>query len=73
MLITKRLEELGLSLPPTPTPAANYVPWVVFNETIYLAGQTPKEGTLLKYKGQIGKDLTTEQGYAPQDYARSAC
>jgi enamine deaminase RidA (YjgF/YER057c/UK114 family) len=63
MLITKRLEELGLILPPTPTPAANYVPWIVSNGTVYLAGQTPKEGTVLKYKGQVGKDLTIEQGY----------
>lgn len=63
MLITKRLEELGLTLPPTPTPAANYVPWVISNGTVYLAGQTPKEGAVLKYKGQVGTDLTIEQGY----------
>ena len=63
MTIAKRLDELGLILPPTPAPAANYVPWVVSNGTAYLAGQTPKEGFFLKYKGQAGKDLTTDQGY----------
>jgi enamine deaminase RidA (YjgF/YER057c/UK114 family) len=69
MLIAMRLEELGLKLPPTPTPAANYVPWIVLNGIVYLAGQTPKEDTVLKYSGQIGKDLTTEQGY----YAARLC
>lgn len=63
MLISQRLETLGLTLPPTPTAAANYVPWIVSNGTAYFAGQTPKEGTVLKYKGQVGKDLTVKQGY----------
>lgn len=63
MSIADRLDSLGLILPPTPTPAAHYVPWVVRNGTIYLAGQTPKDGTVLKYQGQLGTDLTVEQGY----------
>jgi len=64
MSIAERLGALGLVLPPTPTPAAHYVPWVVKNGTIYLAGQTPKDGTVLKYQGQVGAELTLEQGYA---------
>ena len=63
MSIADRLDSLGLILPPTPTPAAHYVPWVVRNGTIYLEGQTPKDGTVLKYQGQLGTDLTVEQGY----------
>jgi enamine deaminase RidA (YjgF/YER057c/UK114 family) len=59
----QRLATLDLILPPTPTPAAHYVPWVVNNGIVYSAGQTPKEGTALKYQGQLGKDLTTQQGY----------
>ena len=31
---------------------------------VVYAGQTPKEGTPLKYQGQLGKDLTTRQGYS---------
>ena len=64
MSTLKRLTGLGLILPPTPTPAAHYVSWVVSNGIVYTAGQTPKEDTVLKYKGQVGKDLTTGQGYA---------
>ena len=63
MSIAARLDALGLSLPPTPIPAAHYVPWVVQNGTVYLAGQTPRNGTILQYRGQLGTDLTIEQGY----------
>ena len=60
---SETIKRIGADLAPTPAPAANYVPWVVSDGTVYLAGQTPKEGTVLKYKGQVGNDLTTEQGY----------
>ena len=46
-----------------PTPAANYVPWVISGQHVYLAGQTPKHGTMLKYTGRVGEDLTVQQGY----------
>ncbi|WP_298676662.1 RidA family protein [uncultured Lentibacter sp.] len=61
---SERMEALGLFLPPTPTPAAHYVPWVTTQKTVYAAGQTPKEGTVLKYAGQLGTELTADQGYA---------
>ena len=33
------------------------------NKTVYLVGQRPKDGTVLKYKSQLGTDLSTDQGY----------
>lgn len=63
MNIAARLDQLGLTLPSSPAPAAHYLPWRAANKTIYLAGQTPKEGSVLKYQGQIGRDLTVAQGY----------
>ena len=62
-MIEKRLAELGLELPKPPTPAANYIPWIVSGNHIYFAGQTPKVGAELKYTGQVGSDLSIEQGY----------
>ena len=35
----------------------------VNNKTVYLAGQRPKDGTVLKYKSQLGTDLSTDQRY----------
>ena len=63
MTVEQRLEELGITLPAVPTPAANYVPWVISGQHVYLAGQTPKHGTTLKYTGRVGEDLTVQQGY----------
>ncbi len=63
MSIEQRLKDLDITLPPVPSPAANYVPWVVSGQHVYMAGQTPKEGTQLKYAGRVGMELTVEQGY----------
>jgi enamine deaminase RidA (YjgF/YER057c/UK114 family) len=63
MTIEKRLADLGLELPEPPAPAANYIPWLVTDKLVFFAGQTPKEGTALKYAGQVGTELSVEQGY----------
>ncbi len=63
MSIEQRLQELDVTLPPVPSPAANYVPWVVSGQQVFLAGQTPKQGSTLKYTGRVGQELTLEQGY----------
>ena len=63
MSIAKRLDELRLILPPSPTSAAHYAPWILNHKTVYLAGQTSKDGTGRKYKGQLGTDLSADQGY----------
>ena len=62
VLIEKRLQELGINLPHPPAPAAQYVPAVLCGEFAFVAGQTPKEGTRLVYRGKVGKELTVEEG-----------
>lgn len=64
MTIKYRLEQLGLVLPPPPEPAAHYRPWVRDGDIIYLAGQTPKNGTELQYIGQVGAELDLNAGRA---------
>ena len=62
--IEARLKELGIDLPDTPAPVANYVPGVRTGNLIYLSGIGPAEradGT--SPVGKVGKDLTAEQGY----------
>jgi len=58
MSIDARLEELGISLPPIPDPAGNYVHAVRTGNLLFLAGKGPG-----KVQGRLGADLTTEQGY----------
>lgn len=59
----KKLEELGLALPPPPKPAANYVTAVPVGTLVFLAGHGPRrpDGTVMV--GKVGQDLTTEQAY----------
>ncbi|MCB1405041.1 MAG: RidA family protein [Rhodobacteraceae bacterium] len=56
-----RLAELGLTLPDAPTPAANYVPWVISGKQVFVSGQiSQNQGGLIR--GKLGSDLSTEQG-----------
>lgn len=56
-----RLAELGLSLPDAPTPAANYVPWVITGNQVFVSGQISQNKAGL-IRGKLGADLSTEQG-----------
>lgn len=56
------LAEMGLTLPPPPEPAADYLPWTVTGSLVHIAGQTPKIGSELQFTGQIGNELTLVQG-----------
>ncbi|KAL7581782.1 hypothetical protein ACA910_022315 [Epithemia clementina (nom. ined.)] len=60
----KKLEELGIVLPPPPKPAANYVPAQKSGDLLFLSGHLPlnNDGTLITGKvGTGGK--TVEEGY----------
>lgn len=59
--IEARLAELGVTLPEAPAPAANYVPWVVSGNMVYISGQISQNASGM-IKGKLGADLTVEQG-----------
>jgi enamine deaminase RidA (YjgF/YER057c/UK114 family) len=59
-----RLRELGLNLPQSAKPVANYLPFVQTGNLVFIAGQLPLlEGKLL-FTGHLGADVTDEQGNA---------
>jgi enamine deaminase RidA (YjgF/YER057c/UK114 family) len=58
MTIEQRLAELGIELPPLPTPGGNYVHAVRTGDLLFLAGKGPG-----KVEGKLGADFSTEQGY----------
>jgi len=66
LLISEKLFELGLELPPPPQPAGSYLPVVEVNDLIYISGQIPLDTNsappIVKYKGKIGVDTTIEKG-----------
>ena len=59
----ERLAALGLTLPAVPTPMANYVPYRLAGNLLYLSGQGPKRADGSFMVGRLGKDASVEQGY----------
>jgi len=57
----KKLEQLGITLPPAPEPVASYVPAVIAGNLIYVSGQIPIREKNLMYEGIVGKDVSLEQ------------
>ncbi|MFT5867909.1 MAG: enamine deaminase RidA (YjgF/YER057c/UK114 family) [Paracoccaceae bacterium] len=61
--IEARLTELGITMPNAPAPAANYVPFVIVGDMVFISGQVSSDANGF-ITGKIGADLTTEQGAA---------
>lgn len=62
--VEDKLKQMGIDLPPAPSPIATYVPAVRTGELLFLSGAGPApgpDGAMLS--GKLGSDLTVEQGY----------
>ena len=57
-----RLEQLGLTLPAVPTPAAAYQPWSRSGGLVFTSGQLPTVEGALPRTGRLGAELTTDEG-----------
>ena len=56
MSIESKLAELGIALPDAPAPAANYVPYVISGNMLFVSGQ------ISALKGRLGDDVSVDQG-----------
>lgn len=63
MSIESKLNELGLTLPPSPSPAGNYLPSVRTGNLLYVAGTIAIRDGEIVYAGQVGNDQTVESAY----------
>jgi enamine deaminase RidA (YjgF/YER057c/UK114 family) len=61
--IETRLKELGIDVPQAATPAANYIPFVVCDKLIFVAGQITLKDGKIEYIGKVGADLSVDEGY----------
>jgi enamine deaminase RidA (YjgF/YER057c/UK114 family) len=57
-----RLQQLGLSLPMAAKPAANYIPYTVSGNTLYISGQIPFLNGERAFIGRLGEDMGIEDG-----------
>jgi enamine deaminase RidA (YjgF/YER057c/UK114 family) len=63
----EKLNQLGLELPDAAAAVANYLPYMIENNQIFISGQiSSKEGKLIT--GTLGKDLTIEEGIEAAKY-----
>ena len=62
--VEARLARLGLKLPDAPSPAANYVPYVVAGGLVFIAGQAPVAGGQYQSVGRVGAEVTLETAQA---------
>jgi len=59
--IERRLEELGIVLPEPANPAANYVPYVISGNLVFIAGQIPFWNGDVLHIGKVGAELTVDE------------
>jgi enamine deaminase RidA (YjgF/YER057c/UK114 family) len=55
--IEARLKERGITLPLAAAPAANYVPFTISGNILYLSGQLPMENGKVAVMGIVGRDV----------------
>ena len=59
--IAKKLVELNIQLPVAAAAAANYVPYVITGNQLFISGQIPFLDGKLQFIGKVGETITLEQ------------
>jgi enamine deaminase RidA (YjgF/YER057c/UK114 family) len=59
--IDQKLISLGIELPPSAAPVANYVPYVITGNIVVISGQLPFKDGKLQHLGKAGKEVSIEQ------------
>ncbi len=58
----QRFSQLGLTLPPAPTPLGVYKPLLISGNYLFVSGHGPLKDDKTLIIGRIGKDMDPEQG-----------
>lgn len=62
--VDQRLAELGVELPNAPAPAANYVPYTISGNQLFVSGQVTMGPNGLEYVAKLGADADVATGQA---------
>lgn len=60
--IDKKLEAMQITLPQSVMPAANYVPYTLSGNLVFISGTLPMKDGKPQDIGKLGKEFTVEQG-----------
>jgi enamine deaminase RidA (YjgF/YER057c/UK114 family) len=60
-LFEKNIKELGIIIPELPVALANYVPYKIANNLIYISGQAPVKNGVMQYTGKVSDDISLEE------------
>ncbi len=67
-MLVEKLKSLGYNLPEASIPAANYVPYVISGNQVFISGQIPFLNGEKMHMGTLGAETSIEQG---QEAARA--
>ncbi len=62
MSVHERLAARGMALPPPPQPLGSYTAVSRAGDLLFISGQLPLQDGKVIWQGQIGEDLTVEEG-----------
>ena len=57
----KNIKHLDIKIPNIAIPIANYVPYKLINNILYISGQAPSKDGNIIYKGKVGVDINEEE------------
>jgi enamine deaminase RidA (YjgF/YER057c/UK114 family) len=69
----ERIVELGIEMPRTPVPVANYVPAVRVGNLIFASGQTPTREGVAMTRGKVGAEVTLHEATEASAIALMNC
>ena len=61
-IFEENIKKLDLIIPEMPTPMANYVPFKVADNTVYVSGHGAEFHGKIVYRGKVGKEISEEEG-----------
>jgi enamine deaminase RidA (YjgF/YER057c/UK114 family) len=62
MNIAQRLIDHNITIPDLTVPIANYKPFAISNNTVFISGQLPMLNGKVEHTGKLGDDYSIEQG-----------
>ena len=57
----KNIKDLGLEIPEPPSAVANYVPYKIADNLVFISGQAPSKNGQIIYSGKVGDKISDKE------------